>query len=480
MQGIKFSGLYFASFVCQVAWKLGKTPRDWQTGVIIPIFKKGDRKQCTNYRGISLLSLPGKVYAKCLERKCREIVESKLEDGQCGFRPGRSTTDQIFTLKQIFEKSWEYGKDLFACFVDLEKAYDRVPRDKLWKVLQEYGVDGQLLRAIKSFYCRPEVCVRVNGKQSKPFPIVGVGLRQGCVLSPLLFIVYMNWIDKYSQADECATIGNCKISRLLFADDLVLLSSTESGLQRALNSFAHACNTAGMKISTAKTEVLHLSRNPDQCVLQVNGATLKQVEKFKYLGVAFTSDGRQDEELDTRIGKASAVMRALHYSVVMKRELSKKAKVSIFKAVFVPILTYGHESWVMTERMRSQVQASEMRFLRRIEGVTLFNKVRSSEIRKSLNIEPLLLRIERSQLRWFGHVSRMPQERLPKQALHAKASGRRPVGRPRTRWTDYIEDLGWNRLGLRPSEMMEVMEDREVWRLNLELLPPQPSRKSGQ
>ena len=187
-----------------------------------------------------------------------------------------------------------------------------------------------------------------------------------------------------------------------------------------------------MKISTAKTEVLHLSRNPDQCVLQVNGATLKHVEKFKYLGVAFTSDGRQDEELDTRIGKASAVMRALHYSVVMKRELSKKAKLSIFKAVFVPILTYGHESWVMTERMRSQVQASEMRFLRRIEGVALFNKVRSSEIRKSLNIEPLLLRIERSQLRWFGHVSRMPQERLTKQALHAKANGRRPVGRPRT------------------------------------------------
>ena len=123
----------------------------------------------------------------------------------------------------------------------------------------------------------------------------------------------MNWINKCSQADECATIGNCKISLLLFADGLVLLSSTESGLQRALNSFAYACNTAGMKISTAKTQGLHLSRNPDQCVLQVNRATLKQVEQFKYLGIAFMSDGRQDEKLDTRIGKASAVMRALHY-----------------------------------------------------------------------------------------------------------------------------------------------------------------------
>ena len=261
---------------------------------------------------------------------------------------------------------------------------------------------------------------------------MGVGFRQGCVLSPLLFIVYMNWMDKCSQADVCATIGNCKISRLLFADDLVPLSSTESGLQRSLNSFADVCYTVGMKISTAKTEVLHLSRNPDQCILQVNGATMKQVEKFKYLGVAFTSGGRQDEELDTRIGKASAVMRALHYSVVMERELSTKAKLSVFKAVFVPILTYGHESWIMMEGIGSQVQASEIRFLRRIEEVTLFNKVRSSEIQKSLNIEPLLLRIERSQLKWFGHVSRMPQERLPKQALLAKANGRRPVGRPRT------------------------------------------------
>ena len=102
-----------------------------------------------------------------------------------------------------------------------------------------------------------------------------------------------------------------------------------------------------------------------------------------------------------------------------------------------------------------------------------------SEIRKSLIIEPLLLRIERFQLRWFGHVSRMPQERLPKRTSLAKANGRRPVERLRPRWSDYIVDLGWNRLGLHQSEMMEVMEDREVWRFNLEQLPPQPCRKSG-
>ena len=86
-------------------------------------------------------------------------------------------------------------------------------------------------------------------------------------------------------------------------------------------------------------------------------------------------------------------------------------------------------------------------------------------------------RIERSQLRWFGHVSRMPHEWLLRQTLYAEVTGKRPVGRPRTRWLDYIEDLGWNRVGLHLSEMQSVLVDREVWRLNLELLPPQLSRK---
>ena len=117
-------------------------------------------------------------------------------------------------------------------------------------------------------------------------------------------------------------------------------SSTESGLQRALNSFADACNTAGMKTSTAKIEVLHLSRNSDQCVLQVNGATLKQVEKFKYLKVTFMSDGSQDEELDTQISKASAVMRALPFSVVIKQELSKKGKTINFQCSFCPLSSH--------------------------------------------------------------------------------------------------------------------------------------------
>ena len=105
LKSLAWEGIIWLTRMCQLAFKLGKTPKDWQTGVIIPFYKRVDHKQCTNYRGISLLSLPGKLYAKCLERRHRQIVEPALEDGQYGFRPGCSNTDQIFTMKQILLRS---------------------------------------------------------------------------------------------------------------------------------------------------------------------------------------------------------------------------------------------------------------------------------------------------------------------------------------------------------------------------------------
>ena len=135
---------------------------------------------------------------------------------------------------------------------------------------------------------------------------------------------------------------------------MILCYSTipKKGFQQALDRFSDACSVAGMKISIIKTETMCLSRQPKQCSLQISGVPLKQFEKFKYLGVSFTSDGRQNSELDIRIGKTSAVIRQLHQSVVLKWELGTKAKLSIFRSVYVPILTYGHECWIMNEKVR--------------------------------------------------------------------------------------------------------------------------------
>ncbi|KAI3359480.1 hypothetical protein L3Q82_013884 [Scortum barcoo] len=138
-------------------------------------------------------------------------------------------------------------------------------------------------------------------------------------------------------------------------------------------------------------------------------------------------------------------MRSVYRTIVVKKELSRKAKLSIYRSIYVaPTLTYGHELWVMTEKDKiMRIQAAEMSFLRRVAGRSLRDRVRSSVTREELGVEPLLLHIERSQLRWLGHLFRMPPGRLPREVFQACPTGRRPRGRPRTRWRDYVSRLAW-------------------------------------
>ncbi len=217
-----------------------------------------------------------------------------------------------------------------------------------------------------------------------------------------------------------------------------MLATSDQDLQHALGRFAAECEAVEMRISASKSEAMVLSRKKVACPLQVGGVLLPQVEEFKYLGVLFTSEGRMEREIDRRIG---AAMRSMYRSVVVKKELSRKAKLSIYRSIYVPTLTYGHELWVMTERTRSRIQAAEMSFLRRVAGRSLRDRVRSSVTREELRVEPLLLHIERGQLRWLGHLFRMPPGRLPGKVFRARPTGRRPRGRPRTRWRDYVSRL---------------------------------------
>ena len=223
---------------------------------------------------------------------------------------------------------------------------------------------------IQSLYAQSESCVRILGSKSDSFP-VGVGLRQGCTFSPILFVIFMDRISRRSRGEEGLQFGVLRISSLLFADDVVLLASSDCDLQHSLDRFAAEGEAAGMRISTSKSEAMVLSRKPMDCLLRVGNESLPQVKEFKYLGVLFASEGTMEREIGRRIGAAGAVLHSLHRTVVTKRELSRKAKLSIYRAIFVPTLTYGHESRVMTERTRLRVQAAEMGFLRRVAGVSL-------------------------------------------------------------------------------------------------------------
>ncbi len=218
------------------------------------------------------------------------------------------------------------------------------------------------------------------------------------------------------------------MSSLSFAENVVLLAPSDQDLRHALGRFANKYEADRMTISTSKSENMVLSRKKVACPLQVGGVFLPQVEELKYLGVLFMREGRMEREIDRWIGAASAVMRSMYWSdvLVVKKGLSCKAKLSIYWSINVPTLTYGHELWVMTERTLSRIQAVEMIFHRRVAGRSLRDRVRSSVTREELRVEPLLLDIERSQLRWLGHLFRMPPGRLPGEVFWAHPTGRRP------------------------------------------------------
>ena len=178
-----------------------------------------------------------------------------------------------------------------------------------------------------------------------------------------------------SQGPEGVWFGSHWIPSL-FAGDVVLLSLSSQDLQHVLGQFAAECEAAGMKISTSMSEALVLDRRKVVCSLRVGGEFLPQVEVFKYLGVLFMSEGRMDHEINRRICAAAAVMQSLHWSVVVKKELSRKAKLLIYRSIYV-----------LTERIRSWIQAAEMSFLRRVVGRSLRDRVRSSVTRMELHIE---------------------------------------------------------------------------------------------
>ncbi|KAK3565554.1 hypothetical protein QTP86_011946 [Hemibagrus guttatus] len=148
-----------------IAWWSGTVPLDWATGVVVPLFKKGDRRVCSKYRGITLLSLPGKLYSRVLKRRIRPLVEPRIQEEQCSFCPSRGTLDQLYTLHRVLEGLWEFAQPVHMCFLDLEKAFDRVPRGILWEVLWEYGVRGPLLRAVRSLYDWSRSLVRIASSE---------------------------------------------------------------------------------------------------------------------------------------------------------------------------------------------------------------------------------------------------------------------------------------------------------------------------
>ncbi|KAK6742828.1 hypothetical protein RB195_010222 [Necator americanus] len=264
----------------------GRTPDVWQTSVTVPVWKgKRDIADCTSYRPIRLLCHTMKVFERALEARLRKIVSVSLN--QCGFVKDCSTTDAIHAVRILLEKHREKNRSVHLAFLDLEKAFDRVPHELLWMSMRSHRVPEEYVRWTKLLYAKPTSVVRCAVGTSRPFP-VRVGVHQGSSLSPLLFILCMDTITKEIQKQHPWT--------LLFADDVMLASESRDDLQKQVQSWKDQLQQYGLRLNTSKTEYMECGPRVEDGSIRVDGTELNKVNCFKYLGSKVTSTGDIDQE----------------------------------------------------------------------------------------------------------------------------------------------------------------------------------------
>lgn len=460
-------GIELLTKIFNKAWDTAKVPEDWKIGIILPIFKKGDSRECSNYRGITLLSVVSKVYEHILEKRLRSVTEEQLEDAQSGFRKGRSVQDHIFSIKQMIEKNRIKNSEIYMAFLDIEKAFDRVLQKAIWKNLTQRNVSPKLIKGIQSLYNNNKSYIRKDNLQSTAFGITE-GLRQGGVMSPTLFILIMDDIIKTTaNKTKKVHIGFNKLSPVnvsvcAFADDLMICAAKEKDLQENLQIWEEELAKRNLKINISKTKVMVISKENKNTNIEINQSKIEQVDVFKYLGVQIDREGNMESEVNERIGNAARLYHSLSKPFISKKEINRKTKMVVYKTIFRPILTYGSESWVLTNSMKSKIQAIDMKYLRRVKGITRRDRIRNDSVREELEIEPIHNAIEKQKLKWFGHICRMSDNRQVKRIWEAGVHRHKSRGRPKKTWNDEVAAI-LKKKGRTWAEAKKLATNKKEW-----------------
>ncbi|KAE8696948.1 Methylcrotonoyl-CoA carboxylase subunit alpha [Hibiscus syriacus] len=426
-------GVKWLTNIFNIILETAKMPEEWRESTVIPIYKnKGDPQRCGNYRGIKLLSHTMKLWERVIEARLRQVT--KVSENKFGFMPGRSTTEAIHLLRRLMEKYREKSRDLHMAFIDLEKAYDSVPRDTIWKTLETRRIPTIYIRTIRDMYCRSTTYVRTTVGDTEAFP-VEIGLHQGSALSPYIFALIMDDIF-------CATPDGVPWC-MLFADDIVLVAETKYELNSRLATWKTALEEKGLRINIDKTEYLcsNFSRdqNEDDVEVCIEGHVLPSKDCFKYLGSMIHKDRGVDDDVTHRI-KAGWLKWRAATGVLCDKKVPLKLKGKFYRMAIRPALLYGSECWA------------------------------TKKDHDVLGVVPVSEKLREGRLRWFGHVLRRLPSDVVRRVESITVDGARRRGRPRRKWEDCLRsDL----MDLALTE--DMTSDRKVM-----LLKPKSKLKSSQ
>jgi Reverse transcriptase (RNA-dependent DNA polymerase). len=282
----------------------------------------------------------------------------------------------LFSLSVLLQKCRDQGKDVFICFIDYAKAFDCVKHSELMAILDAKGLDNNDLQILFYLYRHQVASVRLENGLTTETPI-NRGVRQGCVLSPLLFNDYSESIFQKSleHANEGIKINGKPLSNIRYADDTAVLADSAEDLQLLLNRLMREENDLGMKINTTKTKVMVISRNPNlQANITIYGKPIEQVARFKYLGCWLTDNLDPDLEIRTRIEMARATFLKMK-TLLADRSLRITTRLRFVKCYVYSVLLYGVEAWTMKVSTMNRLEAFEMWIYRRMLRISWVDHV---------------------------------------------------------------------------------------------------------
>ena len=435
----------------------GHWPKEFCVSKVVTIPKKCNTKNCEEHRTLSLIPHSSKILLKTLYERIYTKVETFLGNDQFGFRRKMGTREAIATLRVIAEKTIEFGKSLYICFVDYEKAFDRVNWVKLMEVLKMIGLDWKERRAVWELYVNQSAVIQVGDDLSEPAKI-GRGARQGGLLSTIIFNIYVQFMINEALEDNDDGIfisGECTPA-VRFADDKAMTSHSNSGLQRIMNDLNAIGKMYGMKINQDKTKVMRITHTTQRHIkITIDGQKVEVVTEFKYLGSMITNDGRCTTEINHRIGRAKAAFYENEKLLTSNADINMRKQ--FIKTVVWSNALYAAETWTLNKEHLMKLEAFEMWCWRHMLKIKWQDKVRNDQVLTLAAEErKLIATIRERQKRWIGHILR--GDSLLKLAIEGRYIGKTKRGRKRTTLLSYLQQ------GESYFLLKRRAEDRNAWR----------------
>lgn len=321
---------------------------DWKNkSIVLPFFKKGNKDDPSNYRCITLVNPLDKVISSVLYNRLFSWVNNQniVKENQAGFRPGYSTTDNLFNLNFLVEYMWFKGKKRVYCFfVDFKSAFDGVSRASLFFKLQSLGVSLKYIRMLEVLYNGTMNSVWNGSSMSEWFETKN-GVKQGCILSPLLFALFINDLVDFIKGG--VTVRGQKINMFLYADDIAFIADDPRCLQLMINRLRTYCEIWGLRVNMLKSQIM---------VMRKSGGTIndkwyygreeiKVVDTYTYLGVQLKPNMKLADHINSRIVSAKYKINSLWQSFIKNKHVDLESKLNLFNSVGRSGVCYASQFW---------------------------------------------------------------------------------------------------------------------------------------